>query len=324
MRNFDYERPGSVAEAVDLLGGSPGVRALSGGTDLVPLLKMDLLQPSTLVDLKRLPDLPSGIEVTDDGVRIGALTRLSALEHDTHVRQQYPVLAEAVGLAATPQIRNMATLGGNLVQRPRCWYFRSPLFACWLKGGSDCFAREGENALHAIFDASPCVAVHPSDPAVALLALDARVQTTARSLAIGELFVFPSEEHRTESVLRPDELIVSVDVPRSGDGWRSTYRKAMNRKAWAFALVSVAVALRLDNGVVADARVALGGVAPIPMRSREAEKALIGRAPTPDAGGVAAAAALAGAQPLRQSGYKTDLVHGLIRQALASLDAGAI
>jgi xanthine dehydrogenase YagS FAD-binding subunit len=244
---------------------------------------------------------------------------LSVIEKDARLGAQYSALSQAAGLAATPQLRNMATIGGNLVQRPRCWYFRSPLFMCWLKGGSECQAREGENALHAIFDESPCVAVHPSDPAVALVALDASVQTTSRALPISEFLTLPRDDHRQESVLRSDELIVSLTLPSLSDGWRSTYCKAMNRQVWAFALVSVAAALRVEAGKIADARLVLGGVAPIPWRAHEAERLLVGNAASEDVFSAAAAAAVADARPLSHNAYKTTLAQGMIRQALAAL-----
>lgn len=320
MREFDYVRPDTLEGAVGLLTQPDSlVRPLAGGTDLLPMLKADLVQPGTLVDIKRLPELSSRIDVSAGGIRIGALARLSLIEKDARLGAQYSALSQAAGLAATPQLRNMATIAGNLVQRPRCWYFRSPHFTCWLKGGSTCQAREGENTLHAIFDESPCVAVHPSDPAVALVALDASVQTTSRDLPISEFFTMPRDDHRQETVLRPDELIVSLTLPSLSDGWRSTYRKAMNRQVWAFALVSVAAAVRVQAGQIADARVVLGGVAPAPWRAHQAERVLVGNAPSEDLFSATAAAALADAHPLSHNAYKATLAQGMIRQALAAL-----
>jgi xanthine dehydrogenase YagS FAD-binding subunit len=319
MRAFEYTRPASVDEAVALLNGT--VRPLAGGTDLLPMLKAELTQPTHLLDIKRLPELSAGVNRDADGLRIGALTPLTVMEMDADIRAQYTALAEAAGLAATPQLRNMATLGGNLLQRPRCWYFRSPLFTCWLKGGSDCQARDGENQLHAIIDRSPCVAVHPSDPAAALLAFDARVRTNRRTVRMADFFSLPDDGHRLENSLEPDELIVSVDLP-SLDGvgpWRSTYLKAMNRKVWAFALVGVALAVQLDGQRIAAARVVLNGVAPIPWRSSAAEQRLVDSVPSPEVFAAAAEAALADARPLANNGYKVPLARGLIRQALAAL-----
>ncbi|HET7094444.1 MAG TPA: FAD binding domain-containing protein, partial [Thermomicrobiales bacterium] len=232
---------------------------------------------------------------------------------------RYPVLREAIALAATPQLRNMATIGGNLLQRPRCWYFRNPHIACWLKGGSDCPARLGENQLHALFDVSPCVAVHPSDPAVALLALDAVVRLRGpageRALPLAALFAPPSAERRVETILGPDELVVSIRIPPAG-GLRSAYRKAMERNVWAFALVSVAAAVRMEGGRIADCRLARGGVAPIPWRAPQAERLLTGATADESTFVAAADAALAGATPLAHNGYKLPLARALIRRAL--------
>ncbi|MBV9357385.1 MAG: FAD binding domain-containing protein [Chloroflexi bacterium] len=217
----------------------------------------------------------------------------------------------------------MATLGGNLLQRPRCWYFRSPLFQCWLKGGDECHAREGENQLHAVLGDSPCVAVHPSDPPAALLALDAELQLTARTLPLAEFFTLPTEDHRLEHWLGPNELIQAVRLPRPGAGTRSTYLKAMNRKVWAFALVGVAALVRLesDNRHVTDARVVLNGVAPIPWRAAAAEQELVGRDLDDRTIHRAAEAAVSAAHPLAHNAYKLPLTESLIRQGLQALAA---
>jgi xanthine dehydrogenase YagS FAD-binding subunit len=245
------------------------------------------------------------------------------LEAHALVRERFTALSEAAGLAATPQLRNMATLGGNLLQRPRCWYYRSPLFRCWLKGGDECQAREGENQQHAIFPGSPCVAVHPSDPAAALLALDARVQIGGRrgerTLALSEFFRLPSDAHRRETVLEDDELLFSIVLPAPPEGMRSTYLKAMNRRVWAFALVGVAAALRVDGGRIVEARLVLGGVAPIPLRFRSAEQILIGSNANEATFDRATGAALADAEPLSKNRYKLALARGKIRQALRKL-----
>jgi xanthine dehydrogenase YagS FAD-binding subunit len=327
MRAFEYVSANALPELGSEIEGD--VRPLAGGTDLLPLMKADVLAPSRLVDLKRVAELNAEIAESADGVTIGALTSLASLDSSAVLRQRYTALAEAAGLAATPQLRNMATLGGNLLQRPRCWYFRSPHFACWLKGGEECFAREGENQLHAIIDVSPCVAVHPSDPPAALLALDAEVEVWSaggaapgtRHVPLDEFFTAPTDERRAENVLQAGEIVTAVRLP-SRSGVRSTYRKAMNRKVWAFALVGVAAALRFDAaGRVADARVVLNGVAPVPWRARAAEQVLVGASAGLSDTTVerAAQAAVEAAQPLAQNGYKVPLAQGLVRQALRSL-----
>jgi xanthine dehydrogenase YagS FAD-binding subunit len=321
MRAFEYNRATSVEDAVALLQATDtsAARPLAGGTDLLPLMKADIAAPQRLVDIKRLPALAAGVARDPSGLRIGALTTLASIESDPGLQREYTAVAEAAGLAATPQLRNMATLGGNLLQRPRCWYFRSSLLSCWLKGGQDCPARDGENQLHAVFDTSPCVAVHPSDLAATLMAFDAEVQLNTRSLPVADFFVPPTEDHRLETSVQPDELIVSVHLPTQAAGTRSTYLKAMNRKVWAFALVGVAAVVRMDAGRVLEARVVLGGVAPIPWRARAAEQRLVGSAPSAAALEEAAGLALADARPLAHNGYKIPLARALVRQALASV-----
>ena len=325
MRNFDYTSATSLDETLDLLGGAPGTtRPLAGGTDLLTLMKADIAAPQRLVDIKRLGELPRGVrEGADGGLRVGALTTLSAIEHDRTLLTRAAALPEAVAAAATPQLRNIATIGGNLLQRPRCWYFRNSLFDCWLKGGEGCPAREGENEHHALYDQSPCVAVHPSDPATALLALDASVRLRGprgeRTVALADFFAPPTAERRTENTLGADELIIEIAIPAPAAVARSTYLKAMDRKVWAFALVGVAAALRVEAGRIASARIVLSGVANTPWRAEGAEAALIGAAPDEATFARAADAALAEAAPLAHNGYKVPLAAALIRRALADL-----
>lgn len=325
MRSFDYGRPGSVDDVIAALGAAPtrdAVRPLAGGTDLLTLMKGDIVAPDRLLDLKRLPGLGDGIAVRDDTLVLGALATLGAIETDAFVREHCPALAMAASLAATPQLRNRATLGGNLLQRPRCWYFREHLIPCWLKGGDDCPAREGENAYHALFAESPCVAVHPSDLATVLMAVDASVLVRGtggeRMISAGAFFAGPEEARRRENTLGADEVILSVSIP-AGTGRGSVYRKAMDRKAWAFALVSAACAVRLDGGVIRDARVVLGGVAPIPLRSFAAEAILEGQAPGADLFSRAAHAAVERSEPLRHNAYKVPLARSLVIAALEDL-----
>lgn len=333
MRAFEYARAATIDEAPGLVAGKHtpqnGSRFLAGGTDLLTLMKADVVQPSLLVDIKRAEGLPRGIEEdgqggpNGNGLVLGALTSLSEIERHPAVIERYPALAEAVGQAATPQLRNMATIGGNLLQRPRCWYFRSSAFDCWLKGGTVCHARDGENQQHALFGQSPCVAVHPSDAASALVALGASVRLRGsngeRTLSVADLFAEPTEDRRTETVIGPDELLLDVRLPAPAANTRSTYRKAMDRKVWAFALVGVAAVLRLDGRTVTDASIVLTGVAPIPWRAHQAERLLTGQEATPERILEAAQAAVSGAQPLEHNGYKVPLARSLVRQALTDL-----
>jgi xanthine dehydrogenase YagS FAD-binding subunit len=323
MRSFEYATANGLEQAIALLGEGDGVvRPLAGGTDLLPLMKADVAQPRRLVDLKHLPELAAGIRETPDGVSIGALTTLSALASSPVLRSRFAAVAEAADLAATPQLRNMATLGGNLLQRPRCWYFRSAHFNCWLKGGEVCHALDGENQLHAMLGDSQCVATHPSDPPAALLAFDAQVTLSSsggsRTLPLAEFFTLPNDEHRVENVLQPGEIVTAIHLPGAA-GARSTYLKAMNRKVWAFALVGAAAVVKLEGGEVRRARLVLNGVAPIPWRAHAAERVLEGSDLADETIANAAQAALADAHPLSKNGYKVRLAEGLIRQTLRSL-----
>jgi xanthine dehydrogenase YagS FAD-binding subunit len=342
MQPFGYTSPVTVDEAITLLGENghdhergirplTGVQPLAGGTDLLTLMKADVAAPSRLVNIKRLIELPSGIEDTSQGVTLGTLTTLAEIETHAVIQQRYPLLAQAAAVAATPQLRNMATLGGNLLQRPRCWYFRNRLLPCWLKGGTECPARDGENQFHALFGGGPCYAVHPSDLAPALLALDAQVQLRGRGgvrvMPLAQFFSLPREHRRNETEIGRDELLLSVLLPPLPADTNTVYLKAMDRQVWAFAVVAVAAVVRLDGRRVADARLVLGGVAPIPWRASAAEGELLGAEVSAELFGRAAEAALSNAEPLRRNGYKVFLAKALIRRALASLaqngDTGA-
>jgi xanthine dehydrogenase YagS FAD-binding subunit len=334
MKAFDYTDPRTVDEAIALLGQDghdheqwlrplAGVHPLAGGTDLLTLMKADVAAPSHLVNIKHLVDLPSGIADMPQGLMLGALTTLADIETHAVVKQHYPLLAQAAAVAATPQLRNMATLGGNLLQRPRCWYFRSRLLHCWLKGGTECPARDGENQFHALFGGGPCYAVHPSDLAPALLALDAQVRLQGtgggRTVPIAEFYSLPTEDRRHETEIRCHELLLSVLVPRLAEGTRSAYLKAMDRKVWAFALVAVAATVRLEGHHITDARLILGGISPIPWRASAAEQELCGAEASAGLFARAADAALADAEPLQHNAYKVSLTKNLIRRALTTL-----
>ncbi len=324
MRAFDYLRPETIDEAISQLGGpDTSARVLAGGTDLLTLMKHGISEPERLVDIKRLPELTSEIEADGEGLVIGALTSLTRLEEDERIDARYLALREAARAAASPQLRNMATIGGNLLQRPRCWYYRSEQVKCWLNGGTECFARDGENEFHALFDESPCVAVHPSDLATALLALGAEVSLRGsggeRTVPIDGFFAPPEDERRTETTLAPDEIIVAVHLPAVAAGSRSTYLKAMDRKVWAFALIGVGVQATMENGRVRDARLALGGVAPVPRLMTDAMAMLAGEVITEELAARVADTALDGATPLAKNGYKVPLAKSMIRQALLSL-----
>jgi xanthine dehydrogenase YagS FAD-binding subunit len=319
MRPFEYSNPATLDAALGAIG--PQARPLAGGTDLLTLIKADLAAPERLVNVKAL--LPRGIEAKPEGLEIGALATLAEIEEHPVVREGYAALAQAVSLAASPQIRNLATVGGNLLQRPRCWYFRNSRIDCWLKGGEECPARDGENRNHAILRGGPCYAVHPSDIVPALMAFDAAVRIVGpageRWIELEEFMQPPTGDRRTETVLAPDELVAAVRLPPHPEPTRSRYVKAMDRKIWAFALAGVACALRLAGRKVAHARIVLAGVAPVPIRAEAAERELLGREASPDRFAAAAAAAVQDARPLRHNGYKVLLTQALVRQALTTV-----
>jgi xanthine dehydrogenase YagS FAD-binding subunit len=321
VRSFSYSAPRSLSEALPLLG--PSARPLAGGTDLLTLMKADLAAPERLIGIRTL--LPRDVLQEGEGLVVGAAATLHDIESHPAIREQYTALAQAAAAAASPQLRNMATIGGNLLQRPRCWYFRNPRTHCWLKGGEACLAREGENRLHALFGGSPCVAAHPSDLAPALVAFDAGLQVRAAQgegrLSMEQLFAVPEEGRRSETRLPDDALILSLRLPSPAPGTRSTYVKAMDRRAFAFALAGVAAVLRLapGRGVIEHVRVVLSGVAPVPWRSQAAERALLGAEPGERVLQAAAEAAVEGAAALAHNAYKIPLVRALVRRALDAL-----
>ncbi|HEY0736318.1 MAG TPA: FAD binding domain-containing protein [Herpetosiphonaceae bacterium] len=319
MRQFTHIDVADLDEVIPLLSATS--RPIAGGTDLLPLMKEGLSAPERLVNLKPAADLRY-IQADADGLRIGALTTLDDLALHPEIVGSYTALAQAAGEAASPQLRNMATLGGNLLQQVRCWYYRGD-FHCWLKGGETCFAREGRNDYHAIIDQSPCVAVYPSDPPAALLALDASLRIVGpqgeRTVTVAEFLQPPTADRRVLHTLGPDELIVEIIVPASRG--RSVYLKAMDRAAWAYALASVAAVAHIVDGTAQDVRIVLGGVANTPVRLFEVESLLEGQVLTEDLLRQAGEAAIAGAQPLQHNRYKLPLARNLVAQALRELQS---
>lgn len=320
MKRFAYGRAHTVDEALRALSGD--CWPLAGGTDLVALMKKGLVAPERLVNLKAIPAL-HGIEKMEDGWRIGALTTLSQLVRDDGVSQGMEVLSQAALESASPQLRHVATIAGNLLQRPRCWYFRNPSTRCWLKGGDHCFAAVGKNAYHAVFGARTCHIVHPSDPAVALLALGAEVEIASldgrRRVTMEGFFPQPRPGRRSETVVGADELVTGVYVPSQPAGSLGIYVKIAERAAWDFALVSVALQASMDRDIVEQIRVVLGGVASRPWRAREAEEALKNSPLTGETMDRAATAASVGVAPLSDNGYKVPLLEGAVREALRRL-----
>lgn len=323
MRPFRYARAGDVEEALRL-ACEPDARFIAGGTNLLDLMKAGIERPGTLIDVSRLPIGTIG-ELPEGGLRIGAtVTNAQAANHPL-VRERYPLLQAALLAGASPQLRNMATMGGNLMQRTRCHYFYDPAFSRCNKRdpGSGCAARDGIQRIHAILGASEhCIAVHPSDMCVALAALDATVVVLGaagvRRIAMADFHRLPGETPQRDTALEDGELIVAIELPRSTCGRHWHYLKVRDRASYAFALVSVAVALQLEGDTVRDARLALGGVAHKPWRVPAAEAALHGRPLSGEAAADAARLALDGAQPYPHNTFKVELARRAIMKALAA------
>jgi xanthine dehydrogenase YagS FAD-binding subunit len=337
MKAFEWSNPTSLDEAVKLLavpGGADAANApdpdesprpLAGGQDLLTTMKDYIQRPSRVVNLKTIPGLGKIESDGKGGLKIGALVTLAQLEEHEEIRKNFPAISEAAHSIATPQIRNLGTIGGNLCQRPRCWYYRLESVICLKKGGSECYARSGENKYNAIFGGGPSYIVHPSDLAPVLVALNATLTITGpggkREVPIAKFFTLPREGNlQQETVLKDGEIVHEISVPASPLNVRSTYLKFKERSSLDFAMAAVAAAVELaPDKTVTQVRIVLGGVAPIPWRVPAAEKVLIGKALTEDNIAQAAKAALAGAAPLSQNEYKIPLTQTLVRRALTKL-----
>lgn len=323
MNRFRHVNPPDLATAIALLR-EPGAAAIAGGTDLLTRMKVGLFAPETLVNLKAIREL-RGVREEGGRVRIGALTTLSELEDHSLIRERVPILSQAASLVGTPQLRSAGTVGGNLCQEVRCWYYRHPEVNCWLKGGVECYAEEGVGRHHAVFGESPCIAVHPSDLAPALVALGTLVRVVGPEvdgeLPLEELYRLPEEGRRARTLLGPADLITEVILPECPAGSLGVFLKAMERATWSFALASVAVQLDLDGGRVQRGRLVLGGVAGKPWRPRDAEALLEGQELNEGLAERVGEAVQAGAKPRAPGAYKLPLMAGLVRQALEELAA---
>lgn len=324
LPKFSHVRPTSLREAVKLLASSDS-HVHAGGTDLLGCLRDGVFEAEKIVSITGIEGLRGITGMGDGSIRIGALTTLTEVATNSLIHQKYTVLAQAAAAAASPQLRNQGTIGGNLCQRPRCWYFRGD-FHCLRKGGETCYAVNGENEFHCIFGGSGCYIVHPSDTAPALVALDARAHITGttgmRIVPLASFFVLPAQEIAKENVLRSGEIITHITLPSVAAGLFSSYRKVRARGSWDFALAGLALALKLTEGRVASVRLVLSGVAPIPWIASEAEKVLLGRALTAQTALETADAATIGAEPMSQNGYKIDLVRGIVQESLQAVIDG--
>jgi len=340
MRNFAFGKAETIPQAAAVAGlvadamlapegglRSEGVRIVkAGGIDLIDLMKEGLLAPSEVTSLNLVPGLDAITSTPDGGLNIGPMVTLARLASDPTIRDRYPALAEAAGESASPQIRAVATLGGNLLQRPRCWYFRAIEFRCLRKGGGHCFAISGENQYHAIFDNRFCAIVHPSTCATALVALGAEVELTdanggTRRLALEDFFVGPDRDVQRENDLRANELLTAVLLP-SSSGLRMKHLKLAQKESFDWPLADVGVVLDLAaDGVCKRASIVLGAAAPTPWRARAAEAVLNGRTIDAELAVEAGRAALEGATPLSANAYKVPMFQALVKRAILAAAA---
>ena len=329
MKAFTSVNPQSVADAVAALKNASGqgksAVVAGGGSDLLGLVKERIVKPDVIVNLRGLSNA-NQIAAAASGLTIGGEATLDEISKHAAIKQQYAVLAEAAGSVATPQIRNVGTIAGNVAQRPWCWYYRNG-FPCYKAGGNQCFSFAGENEFHAIFGGGPSYIVHPSDTAPALMALGATFRVVGpggeRRIPASDFFVLPRVNAQQENVLGNEDVIVSVQVPALKASTRSTYTKILDREAWTHAIVSAAVVLEMDQQVVRRASVVLGGVAPIPWRLPEVEKMLTGQRLTEELAARAGEQAVVGARALSKNAYKVPLTRNMVKRTLTELSARA-
>jgi xanthine dehydrogenase YagS FAD-binding subunit len=326
MKTFANKNAQSIEQAVSLMqqarknGQTPAVAG--GGSDLLGMVKEYLVKPDILVSLKAVKGHDQVAATAGGNVDIGGLITLDNLRSHSLVRGKYAVLAEAAEVVATPQIRNVGTLAGNVCQRPWCWYFRNG-FPCLKNGGDQCFSITGDNRFHAIFGGGPSFIVHPSDTAVALVALDAKFRAIGpsgeRTVPAAEFFILPQQDAKKENALAEDEILAGVQLPAAHAARRSTYNKVLDREAWTHAVVSVAVVLDMEKDICQRARIVLGGVAPIPWRLQKVEALLTGQRITPELAAKAGDASIAGAQKLSHNAYKLPMTKALVRRTVLDL-----
>ncbi len=329
MRNFEYLQPKTIEEASIMLAkqGSTGL-PYAGGTDALGLMKDNIISPEKVVNLKHLPGMTTKKYTPGEGLRLGALVTVAEVAADQTIENVYPVLSEAANEVASPQLRNVGTVGGNICQRPRCWYFRSDEFHCLRKGGDMCYAFEGQNKYHCIVGGGPCYIVHPSDLAVALLTLNANVTifdgNKSRAVPISEFFVLPEKDYTVENILKPGEIVTEITIPDLPKGTKSGYIKMKERDVWDFAIVSVGAVVpppgvKSTEQLLGEKRIAFGGIAPIPWFAQDLNKQLNQTSLTADAIEKLTAASLSNASPLSKNRYKVPLARNLTRQLLNRL-----
>ncbi|HEY6211434.1 MAG TPA: FAD binding domain-containing protein [Vicinamibacterales bacterium] len=329
MKSFANTSPKTLAQAHAAIGAArqagKSMALAGGGSDLLGQMKERLVAPDVVVHLRSIRGLDR-IEVAAHTITIGGLATLDAVARHPAVRKQLTVLAEAAESVATPQIRNVGTIAGNVNQRPWCWYYRNG-FKCFKNGGNRCYSADGENQFHAIFGGGPSYIVHPSDTAVALVALDATFvvggPSGTRSVKAADFFTLPAANPARENTLKDGEILESIEIPVPRASVRSMYHKIMDREAWTHAIVAAAVVMDVDNGVCRSARVVLGGVAPIPWRLADVEKLLAGKRITPEVAAEAGEAATAGARALAKNAYKIPMTRAMVRRTIVEVAAKA-
>ena len=315
MNRFEWVNANSVDQALASVTDESSFKA--GGVDLLDLMKDGIASPSRLVNIRQISGLDQ-ISEDDKGLRIGPLVTLTQIEEHPAIQKKYAALSEAASRIATPQIRNMASVGGNLVQRPRCWYFRSEDFHCRKKGGTHCFAQDGENDYHAIFDNRVCAIIHPSGIAVPLVAMNGRLEITTkkgkREVALEEFFVSPTQDVRRENILEPGELITAILVPATDA--RTAYYKQGEKESFDWPIADVAVSLTMQGSRCGKASIVLGGAAPYPYRAKAAEAKLNNSEITEDSARAAAETAMANATPLEKNAYKIPIFEAIVRRTI--------
>lgn len=323
LRSFAFIRANSLAVAFKQLEG-PSARIHAGGTDLLGCLRDHVMAAEKVVSISSVAELRGIAATADGGLRIGALTTIAEIAAHPVIKEKYTAVAQAASVVASPQLRNQGTIGGNLCQRPRCWYFRGD-YACTRKGGDTCYAIGGEHQYHAIFGGGACWIVHPSDTAPALVALDATVRVASakgsRVVALEKFYVLPDDNAQKETVLEPGEIVTDVLLPPVDPAIRSSYRKVRARGSWDFAMTGFALAISLKAGKVDRVRAVLSGVAPTPWRSLNIEQALLQKKLDQATITKAGEAAIAGAKPLEHNAYKVHMVRGVVEEVLGNVAA---
>jgi xanthine dehydrogenase YagS FAD-binding subunit len=321
LSNFAYVRARSIREAVSHLA-SEGARLHAGGTDLLGCLRDHIFDAHKLVSIGKLNTLQGIKETVEGGLRIGALTTITEVAENPIIRHSYQALAQGASEVASPQLRNQGTLGGNLCQKPRCWYYRGE-FHCLRKGGDRCYAVGAENQFHCLFGGDMCYIVHPSDTAPALVAFGASArivgQRGTRTVPIEHFHVLPGQDVERETVLDPDEIVTEIMLPPAPSNLRSSYRKVRARRSWDFALSGVALAIQFNGPTVEKARVVFSGVAPVPWRSKAVEETIAGKTLDADLAAEAAEAAIQGAEPMEKNRYKVPLLRAVVEEELLAI-----